>query len=187
MADFLTSYRLTAKNEGLYANNPNDLGQETYAGISRKNWPSWAGWKYIDLIKQRGTSARFINHEAAKSTVLQTLVSEFYKVNFWYALNLQLLNSQQLANNVYDFGVNAGTVIAAKMLQRAANEICGTLVVDGKIGSKTIAQVNKLDAKAVYDAFNKQRKVYYDNIIARNPSQAEFRNSWYSRIVPYKV
>lgn len=187
MADFLIAYKLTAKIEGGYANDPDDNGGETYKGISRKNWPSWNGWKYIDLIKQRGKSATFINQEAAKTNNLQILVQEFYKANFWYTLNLQWLNDQQLANNVYDFGVNAGTGAAAKRLQVAANEVCGNLVVDGQIGSKTIAAVNKLDAKFVYDAFNNQRKSYYDNIIAKNPSQAKFKKSWYSRIVPYQV
>lgn len=187
MADFLPAYKNTAINEGGYANDPQDRGGETYKGISRKNWPTWGGWKYIDAIKQHGTSAIYINKEAAKNNTIGILVQEFYKANFWYALNLQWLNDQQLANNVYDFGVNAGTVTAAKRLQRAANEICGSLAVDGQIGSKTISTINKLDAKSVYNAFNDQRKMFYDNIIANNPSQAKFKNSWYSRIVPYKV
>jgi lysozyme family protein len=187
MADFLKAYTLTAKNEGGYAKDPDDTGGETYKGISRNNWKTWPGWKYIDQIKQRGKGATFINQEAAKISNLQVLVQEFYKQNFWYSNNLQLIADQQLANNVYDFGVNAGTGAAAIRLQRAANAVCGSLVVDGQIGNKTIAQVNKLNAKDVYDAFNGQRKSFYDNIIAKNPSQAKFKNSWYSRIVPYQA
>lgn len=188
MADFNTSYKHTSENEGGYANNPADNGGETYMGIARKFWPTWKGWKLIDLIKQQyGTSAAIINKHAGSSQIIQSLVAEFYKTNFWYPNNLHLINDQQLANNVYDFGVNAGIGTAAKRIQRAANSVCGNLVVDGKVGNATVLAINKLDGKAVYDAFNIERKAYYDNIIANNPSQAQFRKSWYSRIIPYQV
>jgi lysozyme family protein len=187
MAEFIPAYNHTARNEGGYANNPNDNGGETYAGISRKFWPNWGGWKYIDDSKRVNQSAKYINMSIGANQKVQALVSEFYKTNFWYPLNLQLINDQQLATNVYDFGVNAGIETAAKRLQQAANAVCGDLIVDGQIGSKTVASINKLNGKAVYDAFNQARKSYYDNIIARNPSQVEFRKSWYSRIVPYQA
>ncbi|RYD50653.1 MAG: hypothetical protein EOP52_13405, partial [Sphingobacteriales bacterium] len=35
MADFLTAYKRTAVAEGGYANDPDDLGGETYKGIAR--------------------------------------------------------------------------------------------------------------------------------------------------------
>lgn len=188
MADFTISYKHTAKNEGLYANSPNDKGGETYSGISRKNWPAWKGWKLIDTIKQQyGTSASVINKYAGSSPMLQGYVSEFYKTNFWYPLSLHLINDQQLANNFYDFGVNAGIGASGKRLQIAANSVCGSLTVDGQVGAKTVLAVNKLDGKAVYDAFNIERKKYYDNIIAKDSSQAVWRKSWYSRIIPYQV
>lgn len=182
MAQFDIAYKHTARNEGGYANNPADRGGETYAGISRKNWPNWKGWALIDSIKRQfGVSAATINMHAGSSQLIQSYVSEFYKTNFWYPLNLSMVNDQQLANNVYDFAVNAGTGTAAKRLQRAAG-----VQDDGVIGNKTILAVNQLPAKQVYDSFNTQRKAYYDNIIANNPSQAQFRKSWYSRIIPYK-
>lgn len=188
MADFLTAYLHTARNEGGYANSPNDKGGETYAGVSRKNWPNWKGWGFIDAIKRQfGTSAATINMHAGSSETIQALVKEFYKTNFWYPNNLHLINDQQLATNVYDFGVNAGIGTAAKRLQRASNSVCGNLVVDGKIGSASIVAINKLDGKSVYDAFNIERKAYYDNIIAKDASQAVWRKSWYSRIIPYQV
>lgn len=188
MADFNIAYRHTAQNEGGYANSPNDKGGETYAGISRKYWPSWKGWRLIGDIKlKHGASAKVINQFAGSDQVIQGYLSEFYKTNFWQPNNLQLINDQQLATNVYDFGVNAGIGTAAKRLQRAVNEVCGSLVVDGKIGNASIQAINKLNAKSVYDAFNSQRKAYYDNIIANDASQAVWRKSWYSRIIPYHV
>lgn len=188
MADFEKAYSHTAKNEGLYANNKADTGGETYMGISRNNWPKWGGWPIIDGIKkQYGTSASIINRYGSSNATLMAKVKEFYKTNFWYPLNLQLFTDQQLANNVYDFGVNAGIGRAAKFLQQAINSICGSVTVDGDIGNQTITSLSKLNQKQVYDAFNSLRKGFYDGIIRNNPSQAQFRNSWYSRIIPYKA
>lgn len=187
MADFNIAFKHTAKNEGLYANNPDDRGKETYSGIARNYWGAWKGWAQIDTIKKNfGTDAKTINTHAGSNPVLQAQVQEFYKANFWYPNNLQLLSDQQLANNVYDFGVNAGIGASGKRLQMAANTLGCNLAIDGQVGNKTIADVNKLDANAVYNAFNTERKKYYDNIIAKNPSQKQFRNSWYSRITPYQ-
>lgn len=48
MADFKTAYDITSGLEGGYVNDTNDLGQETYKGISRRFWPHWDGWQHID-------------------------------------------------------------------------------------------------------------------------------------------
>jgi lysozyme family protein len=34
----------TLRNEGYYVNDKDDSGGETYRGISRVNFPKWAGW-----------------------------------------------------------------------------------------------------------------------------------------------
>ena len=187
MADFLKAFKHVAGNEGGYANNPSDRGGETYKGIARKYWGSWGGWKYLDEVKAVNKSPAYINKQLGANPKVQALVEQFYKTNFWYPLNLDLIKDQALATNVYDFGVNAGIGAGAKRLQRAANEVCGNLTVDGEIGAKTVDAINKLDAKTVYDNFNKQRKAYYDNIIANDASQSIFRKSWYSRIIPYQA
>lgn len=182
MADFDIAFKHTARNEGGYANSPNDKGGETMYGISRKNWPNWKGWTLIDSIKRQfGSTAAIINMHAGSSEIIQGLVKEFYKANFWHPLNLSSINDQRVATNVYDFAVNSGVTTSAKRLQRAAN-----VGDDGIIGNKTIIAVNSLPAKQVYDSFNQLRKAYYDNIIANNPSQAVFKKSWYSRIIPYQ-
>jgi lysozyme family protein len=187
MANFESAYLITSKNEGLYANNPNDNGGETYAGISRKFWPKWSGWVNIDAIKKKvGTSASAINKSAVADDNLHGKILEFYKVNLWYPLHGNEIADQQLANVVYDFAVNAGVSTSARALQHAANSICGNLVVDGEIGAKTIDAVNKLNAKQVYNNFNVARKAHYDRIVAGNPSQKQFYAGWISRIKPYK-
>lgn len=190
MANFDIAEGITGRNEGGYANNPSDTGGETYAGIARNHWPKWEGWKIIDAIKSKlkysnTLTASNINKEAKGHSKLHDLISQFYKQNFWDVLKLDLVNDQQLANSVYDFGVNSGTGRSAKFLQQAINNVCGVgLAVDGKIGNKTITEVNKHDAKSIYSVYNKLREEFYRSIA--KGSQSQFLKSWLSRLKPYQ-
>src|ERR1700748_2018375 len=131
MADFLTAFQITNKNEGKLANNPNDAGKLTYMGIASAFWPNWKGWPIINEAIANHTTAIL-----SKNATLQQYVQDFYKQNFWNPLSLMWFNDQQLANVVYDFGVNSGIGNSARKLQLAANQIGGDLSVDGQIGAK---------------------------------------------------
>jgi len=182
MAGFKQAYLLTEHTEGLYANSPNDRGGETFCGIASKFWPQWPGWAIIDSIKQTyGINANTINLWAKKSEPLQLLIASFYKQNFWDVNKLDFINDQQLANNIYDFGVNSGVNKAAKSLQSVVG-----VTVDGIIGNITIAAVNKANAKNIYTLYNVARTAFYHKI-AVNPGQLQYLPSWMSRIKPYIV
>jgi len=181
MAKFEIAEHLTGRNEGGYAFDKADRGGETIQGVARNFWPSWKGWKTIDLIKStKGKSASIINLNTKNDKEFQKLVSDFYKSNFWDVNRLDNFNDQQLANSVYDFGVNSGTGRAAKFLQ----EILG-VSVDGEIGPKTLAQLNVGNFKAIHAAYNCKRKAFYEGL-AKNPTQKKFLKSWLSRLKEYK-
>lgn len=180
MANFDEAFKLTGHNEGGYANNPNDHGGETYAGIARKFWPNWSGWLIIDDYKQKH-SITGINTYLKSNAIIQSAIAHFYKLNFWDINKLDLIKDQQLANNVYDFGVNSGVGKAAKTLQKVIG-----VTQDGIIGPKTIAATNAGDAKAIYERYNEARKTFY-NSLAMNPGQHQFLNSWMSRIKDYRT
>lgn len=201
MAKFEIAESITGRNEGGYANNPADTGGETYAGIARNHWGKWEGWKYIDPLKIQyktykqnfkntdGRSAMplasYINYYAGQDDRVKKSISKFYKQNFWDVMKLDLVNDQQLANSVYDFGVNSGTGRSAKFLQQSVNVVCNVgLVVDGKIGAKTLNEINKHNAELIYNSLNKNREDFYRSIA--KGSQAQFLKSWLSRLKPYK-
>lgn len=179
MARFDEAFKITERNEGGYANNPADNGGETYAGVARKFWPNWSGWGIIDAAKKINKSAKHIN-QYAKANGIDAHVGKFYKTNFWDANKLDLFNDQQLANNVYDFGVNSGVIKAAKVLQQALK-----IKDDGIVGNQTIAAVNASNVKDLHNTYNGARIEFY-NRIAQNPGQSQFLRSWLSRIKPYK-
>lgn len=177
MADFLTASKITGGNEGGYANNPDDAGGETFAGVARKFWPSWRGWPIIDEYKANH-GLKGINSLLTNPIMIQA-INKFYKDNFWDVNKLDLVTNQQIANNVYDCGVNSGTGYAAKVLQVASK-----VTVDGVVGSGTIAAVNAGNPLVIYNSINTQREAKY-TLLAKSPGQAQFLKSWLSRLRPY--
>ena len=181
MAKFEIAEKITGVNEGLYANNKADTGGETWAGISRNNFPTWSGWKIIDEIKvKHGKTAAIINKYGRLNPELKAKETAFWKSNFWDVNKLDQFKDQQVANTVYDFGVNSGVGRAAKYLQ----EVIG-VTVDGKIGSITLGKLNSSDPKEVHKAYNAKREVAYRSWAKGN--QAQFLKSWLSRLKPYSV
>jgi len=184
MAQFDPAFDITMRYEGGYANNPSDHGGETYKGIAIKFWPNWPGWPIVHGII--ATHPASLNAALAANADLQQMIKSFYKANFWDTESLDNVNDQQTANQLFDIAVNMGTGRAAKFMQEAVNMLTpGQLTVDGQIGQLSIAAVNNADKQALYTAIGNLRKAKYDAIIAADPSQKQFANSWYSRITPY--
>ena len=164
--------------EGGYANNPNDRGGETYRGVARNFNPNWSGWVIVDQIKT--TDPPDLDDALKANAHLQTAVQSFYIANYWNVNSTGDINDQQIADQVFDTSVNSGTGRGAQFLQQAAG-----VTVDRMVGPNTLAAVNAADPQTLYNAFIDLRRQFYENIIANNPSQAQFRASWFSRLWPY--
>lgn len=186
MADFILAHKITSLNEGGYVNDPNDKGGETYRGISRRMHPDWKGWMIVDnykKIKQLGRN-EFIN-----SADLEWHVESFYKENFWNINNLSALNNQEIANELFDTGVNMGTKTAAKFLQKAINLLNRNqkdyqdIDEDGIIGSITINLVNTHKYQnAVLRTINGLQFMKYVEICERDKSQENNFRGWLKRV-----
>jgi len=90
-------------------------------------------------------------------------VSVFYKFVFWDTMHLGGLDSQDLANRVFDMGVNGGMVTSGKILQDAINAIptAKHVAVDGIIGEGTLASANACEPEAILASFRTQRLAHY--------------------------
>lgn len=113
MADFLKAHHITEQTEGGYVNDPDDNGGETYAGISRKFFPTWGGWSIVDSHKPLKTNQKI------KDNALTEKIHQFYKANFWDKIGGDAMTDQDLANQVYDMAVNSGVGSALKLLKEA--------------------------------------------------------------------
>lgn len=171
MSTFEAAYPTIQKNEGGYANDPDDLGGETYAGISRKNFSGWQGWALIDAAKTLPDFPLCLKKVAS----LPQLVEYFYRVNFW-CQGYEQIADQGIATWMLDRAVNCGSRTANKMLQN-----CVDTIVDGMIGKQTIKAVNAADPAELQIKLTEQAQEYYRNIVAKNPKQAKFLNGWLAR------
>lgn len=162
MSDFLPAFERMILNEGGYKLHtvPGDRGGQTYAGIARNAWPKWTGWAHID----------------AGDTPPAEMVRGFYRANFWAAMRLDEVQSQDVARTLFDFAVNAGTGTATKLAQI----VVGT-TPDGKIGPKTLAAINAHDPALFMAQYALAKLARYEQIVTRDSSQRAFLLGWVRR------
>ena len=177
-SDFLP---ILKRGEGGYANLPADRGGETYAGITKKNFPTWSGWTIVNAANPK-------QGQIIVNSKLDALVGDFYKKNFWDVLKCDSF-SKYVAMNLCDFAINSGIKTAVKGFQSVINSLlptgAKTLVMDGEIGNLTITAANKLNQQKLNDALLEYRKKFYQNIVANNPSQNVFLNGWLNRLTSF--
>lgn len=164
MADFSSAFEYVIEAEGgfVLTNDPADKGGMTYAGISRRAWPSCEGWAFID----RGEK------------VPEQLVSNFYKSKFWDQINGDEIRSQSIATAIFSFAVNAGIKRAVKIAQNA----CGA-VTDGILGIKTLALLNSVNPDLFLAKFALSKIAFYRDICQVDASQKRFILGWISRAI----
>jgi len=183
MADFKTAFAATMNIEGGYENDKDDSGGETYAGISRNNWPNWAGWSAVDHMKQTPNFPGNLD----QSTIIRQLVESFYKTNFWDVLDLDSVTGQPIANELFDLSVNCGVQTAGKFAQRAANALnddgkkWGDIAVDGVVGLATIRAINTANQSDLLKCIIALQGAAYILICEKNNKQEKFMAGWIRR------
>jgi lysozyme family protein len=182
----------TKKFEGGYNHDPDDAGGETFRGISRNNWPRWAGWPLIDKAKAAGAkTGDLIDARFADDTEMDVLVLDFYRDNFWRPFE-RLGLPGRLTGKLFDAGVNMGVGGASKLLQEAINSLINVgrpavrLAEDGAIGPRTMALLHELldlpEGQALLlAAFVTVQENYYRAIVKAKPSQKKWLNGWLKR------
>jgi lysozyme family protein len=85
-------------------------------------------------------------------------VEEIYKDMYWEVVRADDLPAG-VDLCVFDFGVNAGPVRSAKMLQS-----CVDATEDGVIGPKTLARVSEQDTEELIKLFSVKREEYYKSL-----------------------
>ncbi len=184
--NFDLAFDKTMKHEGKYADNPNDRGGETYAGISRKFHPNWSGWIHIDLCKNGFTFPNNIDY-----SVLLPDIKSFYYENYWNKIRLNEIKHFGTQAKLFDIAVNCGNSKAVEILQTAINFLNvkgflgNYLKVDSKIGKKTLSALqiilNKQEQVYLLTAIKALQGAYYIDITQARPSQRVFSRNWILR------
>lgn len=142
--------------EGGFVDHPDDPGGATNMGITHITLAAW-----LD---------REVTVEDVRSLTRETAM-EIYRANYWNALNCDNLPAG-VDLVVFDFGVNAGTKRAARLLQKVV-----FVEQDGQIGSITVGAARSLDPKTIINNFSDSRMEHYRSL----KHWETFKNGWTRR------
>lgn len=185
MANFREAFELTIGHEGNYSNDPLDPGGETYRGISRRYWPGWTGWAIIDSYSVANIPSEGTNHE------LDLAVRTFYKDHFWNRFEGDKVPHQDIANELFDTGVNMSMSRAIEFLQEALN-LCNRdqkywkdISVDGSWGPITedtlLQALSRNQGDLVYKLQNVLQAEFYIHKMRTDTSKERWIG-WFNRI-----
>lgn len=188
MADFEIAYEITHQYEGGYANDPVDVGGETYKGIARRYHPDWDGWIVIDAHKGNENFPGCLDSIVS----LQRSVRAFFKKNYWDRFQGDFFADQSIANEMFDAAVNMGVSRAVRFLQSGLNLLNRNqqnypdIVEDGRFGpvtADTLRQYLTIDSNIhLLKIMIILRGMHYITYMRQNPAQERFARGWLNRI-----
>ncbi|NOZ54434.1 MAG: N-acetylmuramidase [Gammaproteobacteria bacterium] len=156
MANFEKAIIKTLINEGgaKITDDPNDSGGLTKYGISQRAYPN--------------VNIRGLTENQAK---------EIYKRDYWDVIKADDVQSQHVAENIFDTAVNMGPRTASRLAQIAL----GMSDADGIIGPQTLAVLNQAVAETFIAEYTITKIARYASICNRNRSQRKFLLGWVNR------
>jgi lysozyme family protein len=165
MADAKTAILLTLQHEGGFQKDPSD----------RANWSSGIvgvgkliGTKYgITALDLPGADIENLTPDAAVA---------YYSTHYWSPAYTQI-DSQALADKLFDMGVLFGTGLAVKVLQFVLG-----ITVDGHFGPQSLAAANAAHPSFVVQDYKTRFRAEAERIAIENPNEAKFKDGWENRI-----
>jgi lysozyme family protein len=158
MADFNTAVQLTLAFEGGFVDNPSDPGGATKYGVTQADMP--------------GTNIADITEAQA---------ADYYSEHYWKPL-YSSIESQLLANKLFDMGVLFGVGEAVKVLQIMLQSGVPSVTVDGDFGPETLAAVNSVEPNSALAAYQTALVTYMLRIVVNKPALRVFAAGWGRRI-----
>ncbi len=174
MANFQKALNRVLLHEGGYVNDPDDRGGETYKGIARNIHPKWTGWLVIDSRKILSNFPGVLD----ELPQLQQLVAKFYYENFWLTIQGDRINSQLIAESIFDFCVNAGIRTGVSIAQHAIN-----VKPDGIIGPVTLQKLNSMNMELFLASFTVAKIARYVHLVKIRPVNQKFFFGWVRRAI----
>ena len=162
MANFEAAFDKTVRRweRFVLTDAPGDYGRQTYAGITRRHWPDWAGWGLLDAGK----------------TVPDLQVRSFYNEQFWHPIEGNALRHQDVAEIIFDWAVNAGVPKAVFM----ALDVLGLPSTLGMLA--VMRELNNLASPRLFVCEYALRRIAYRvERVGRDETQAKWLRGWVNR------
>lgn len=176
MTSFDYAYNIVIANEGGYSNLSKDPGGETYKGISRVFNPGWKGWAIIDAYKSR--MGKIPYNTVFNNPALDTLIKEFYRVNYWDRIKGDQFNNPVLAANIFDWAVHSNYG-AIKGVNRALSKKIA-IPITSSITADTLSVANAYP-KLSNNLVVYERADFYRSLVKANKSLSGFLSGWLTR------
>lgn len=156
MADFNSAITKTLAHEGgeTFTNDTSDRGGATKYGISERAYPE------LDI--------RNLSEDQAKA---------IYKRDYWDRIRGDDIQSQMIAETIFDVCVNMGVAGGSKLAQK-------TLKIepaDGIIGPQSLAVINAADEDLFVAKFALAKIQRYTEICQADDSQKKYLLGWINR------
>lgn len=169
MADFKTAFAFVLQHEDSTRSGKVtvDAGGRTRFGIAEKFHPDLPDEFFTGPAEDALAEAEKIEQR-----------------EYWDAMRLDEVENQNVANKLFDMGINMGARQAALYAQRAANALVAVdarVAEDGVIGPRTLAAINAADPIAYYQLLREFSAAYYRHVAAVNPAQAVNLAGWLRR------
>lgn len=152
--------------EGGYVDDPADPGGATNKGITLRTFQ-------VHAQTLLGVAPTLANLQALSDQQAATL----YRSLYWDPLQGDQIALQCLAEDLFDFYVNAG-VHAVFLLQRLLG---APVAVDGVFGADTLAALQASDQRSLYARYRQGRLDYYRQLAAQHPLLQRFLAGWLRR------
>lgn len=161
MANIKEALKKVLHWEGGISNHPMDKGGLTAYGITQKTYSYY--------------------YEGSVRDITMDQVEAIYRTGYWNKIKGDEINSQSVAELLFDMAVNSGVRTASVTIQRLVGADA-----DGIIGRKTLQAINSRNPQELFNAFKKKRIEFYEDIVKRSPSQKVFIKGWLNRVNSYK-
>lgn len=195
MADFEKALEKIMANEGAFANHKADTGGATMYGISSVFINNLKGYDHLKNELDTNQDG-YIDAKEIKLVTLE-MARAIYKKEFWDKNKYGRLLSQELANQMLDFAVHAGSYQANISLQRCINEILSAIRAsasmrndtrsyelirtDGIIGYETIFEANYFYHDLI-KMIKEKRIIFYTELAQKHPKNKVFLRGWLRRV-----
>ena len=188
MADFGRALAKTLEHEGVVSDDPEDPGGFYVYGIAENRN------QYDPLAKAVLDRARDLvdSYAIEADDEIDILVWKFYRRRFWDRMSLGGMESQELAESVFDFAVVSGCWRSIIMLQEAVNALnrngksWDDIAEDGRLGPQTLYAVNaalREDQRSGHDDLRMSlglvRGRFFLDLMSRRPRLERFARGWF--------
>lgn len=193
----------TGRNEGRYANDPDDPGAETMYGVTYSTYLGWCGLSNIRHLYKGDTKSPKIELGGNLDTPIPpgslmnlswATASAIYYELYWIDPNFHYVADvrEDISIELFDCGVNQGVYRAAGFLQKSLNlcndreHLWADIWEDGDIGPATIEALRQaLRGQRIgmlLKVFDAHRTEHYMELMRANPVREKFGHSWFRRI-----